>query len=73
VIVNYFMGTLGQGPFGHISPIAAYHEDSDHFLLLDVWPETKEVWVEAQSLWDSMDTHDSDSKKNRGWVIAMAE
>lgn len=71
VIVNYHMSTLGQTPFfGHHSPLAAYHADTDRFLLLDVWPDTSECWATAGSLFAAMNTVDDASGKTRGYCIA---
>jgi len=71
VIVNYHMSTLGQSPsYGHHSPLAAYHRDTDRFLLLDVWPDTSECWATASGLFAAMNTADDVSGKTRGYCIA---
>ncbi|NET37526.1 MAG: glutathione gamma-glutamylcysteinyltransferase [Cyanothece sp. SIO1E1] len=73
VLVNYLRRTLGQERGGHISPIAAYNEESDRFLILDVsrykYPP---VWVPAETLWQAMATVDSVSDKTRGFVLVSA-
>jgi Phytochelatin synthase len=70
VLVNYLRSAIGQERGGHISPIAAYNEESDRFLILDVarykYPP---VWVEAEDLWQAMATTDSTSGKTRGFVL----
>jgi len=70
VLVNYLRQTIGQERGGHISPIAAYNEISDRFLILDVsrykYPP---VWVTAEELWEAMKTIDSTSGKTRGFVL----
>ena len=70
VLVNYLRNAIGQERGGHISPIAAYHEQSDRFLILDVsrykYPP---VWVKAEELWQATTTMDSDSGKTRGLVL----
>lgn len=70
VLVNYLRRTIGQERGGHISPIAAYNEESDRFLILDVsrykYPP---VWVKAEELWQAMATVDSVSGKTRGFVL----
>jgi len=72
IVVNYHMETLGQGLFfGHHSPLAAYHVNTDRFLLLDVWPETSECWATASSLYASMNTVDGATGKTRGYCIAQ--
>ena len=71
IIVNYHMHTLGQSPlFGHHSPLAAYHVNTDRFLLLDVWPDTSECWPTASSLFASMNTVDDVTGRTRGYCIA---
>ena len=68
--VNYHMETLGQEPpYGHHSPLAAYHAPTDRFLIMDTWYTTKECWAEAETLFKAMDTIDSDSNKTRGYCI----
>lgn len=70
VIVNYHMGTLGQGMFiGHHSPLGAYHPREDRFLLWDTWPETKVCWAKADDLFHAMNSVDSESNKSRGFCI----
>ena len=73
VLVNYLRNAIGQERGGHISPIAAYHEQSDRFLILDVsrykYPP---VWVKAEELWQATTTMDSDSGKTRGLVLVDA-
>ncbi|HEY9811186.1 MAG TPA: phytochelatin synthase family protein [Halomicronema sp.] len=70
ILVNYLRSSLGQERGGHISPIAAYNEKTDRFLILDVsrykYPP---IWVSASDLWQSMNTVDSDSGKTRGFVL----
>lgn len=70
VIVNYLRKAIGQERGGHISPLAAYNEQTDRFLILDVsrykYPP---VWVKASELWQAMATEDSASGKTRGFVL----
>lgn len=70
VLVNYLRKTLSQETGGHISPLAAYNQETDRFLILDVsrykYPP---VWVKASELWQAMATVDSDSGKTRGFVL----
>jgi hypothetical protein len=69
-IVNYLRKTIGQERGGHISPIAAYNQRTDRFLILDVsrykYPP---VWVKAVDLWQAIKTMDSESGKTRGFVL----
>ena len=62
----------GQQIGGHISPLGAYDEKKDRFLILDVarykYPP---VWVKASDLFDAMNTTDaSNGGKTRGYVVA---
>jgi Phytochelatin synthase len=70
LVVNYLRKSIKQESGGHISPIAAYHEGEDRFLIMDVsrykYPP---VWVKAEGLWEAMKAVDSDSDKSRGYVI----
>jgi hypothetical protein len=69
-IINYLRKSIGQERGGHISPIAAYNQATDRFLILDVsrykYPP---VWVKAVDLWQAIRTIDSDSGKTRGFVL----
>jgi hypothetical protein len=69
-VVNYLRSSIGQERGGHISPIAAYNQRTDRFLILDVsrykYPP---VWVRAVDLWQAIRTTDSDSGKTRGFVL----
>ncbi|GBE95157.1 phytochelatin synthase family protein [Nostoc cycadae] len=70
VIVNYLRKEIGQEKGGHISPIAAYNEQTDRFLIMDVsrykYPP---VWVKAADLWKAINTKDTVSGKTRGFVL----
>jgi hypothetical protein len=81
VIVNFLRSALGEDPkgpleaslAGHYSPLAAYHEESDRFLMLDVagykYPP---AWVEASDLYAAMTAVDVDSGKSRGFLQVRA-
>ncbi|XP_072170132.1 uncharacterized protein [Diadema setosum] len=56
--------------YGHLSPLAAYHEASDRFLLLDTAVQKKEVWVSTEDIYRKMDTRDPTSGRKRGFLIA---
>ncbi|MGQ4649711.1 phytochelatin synthase family protein [Lyngbya aestuarii] len=70
VLVNYLRKAIGQETGGHISPVAAYNEQEDRFLILDVsrykYPP---VWVTAEELWQATATVDPVSGKTRGFVL----
>ncbi len=75
VLVNYLRKSLGEESGGHISPLAAYDERSDRFLILDVarykYPP---VWVKTSDLFDAMNTTDSDNdNRTRGYVLISGE
>ncbi len=73
VLINYLRRAIGQESGGHISPLAAYDADTDQFLILDVsrykYPP---VWVQAETLWESINTVDSVSGKTRGFLLVEA-
>merc|ERR1719410_2151238 len=64
IICNYDLWALDtgieSGLHGHLSPIAAYHEDSDRVLLLDTF--CGKMWVKVQSLYNAMN--------KRGYIAA---
>lgn len=71
VVVNYLRSTLGQLRGGHISPLAAYDEKTDRFLVLDVarfkYPA---VWVTAADLFKAMNTVDAgNDDHSRGYIL----
>ncbi|NES99079.1 MAG: glutathione gamma-glutamylcysteinyltransferase [Sphaerospermopsis sp. SIO1G1] len=70
VLINYLRKEIGQERGGHISPLAAYNESTDRFLIMDVsrykYPP---IWVKAADLYNSMNTNDSSSGKTRGFVL----
>lgn len=69
-IVNYHRSAIGQTGGGHISPIAAYHQQTDQFLILDVSSyKYPPVWVSATMLWNAMNTGDAISEQTRGYLI----
>lgn len=70
ILVNYLRKAIGQKSGGHISPLGAYDEDTDRFLILDVTRyKYPPVWVEAAQLFAAMNTVDSDNEgKTRGYV-----
>lgn len=67
VLLNYHMSTAGQEPFGgHFSPLAAYHEGSDRFLVLDCWPATEPSWLDAGRLCAAVARPDPEAGLPRG-------
>ena len=68
VLVNYARKSLGQQGGGHISPLGAYDEISDSFLIMDVNPNRAPwVWVGAEDLIAAMRTFDT--VENRGYLL----
>ena len=68
VVVNYARRALGQSGGGHISPLAAYDERSDSFLIMDVNPNRAPwVWVHSADLIAAMRTFDT--VENRGYLL----
>lgn len=74
IIVNYLRKEIGQDTGGHISPLAAYNQSTDQFLIMDVsrykYPP---VWVKTADLWKAMNTVDTASRKMRGFVFVSRE
>lgn len=70
MVVNYDRGALEQAGAGHISPLGAYHVETDRLLVMDVatykYPYT---WVPLGKLWDAMNTVDRDSARTRGYLV----
>ena len=68
VLVNYARRALGQKGGGHISPLGAYDERSDSFLIMDVNPNRAPwVWVGSDDLVAAMRTFDT--VENRGYLL----
>jgi hypothetical protein len=68
VIINYNRIALGQIGSGVMSPLGAYDERSDSFLVLDVDPSVAPwVWVKSSDLIAAMRTRDA--KENRGYLL----
>ena len=68
VVINYDRSALGQKGGGHISPLGAYDEKTDSFLIMDVnsgkypW-----VWVKTADLIRALRTFDT--VENRGYLL----
>ena len=68
IIVNILGEPLGLNSKGHISPIAAYDEESDSVLMLEVAAVKRPwLWIPLKDLYLSMAT--KDGQKNRGFII----
>ncbi|WP_226623290.1 phytochelatin synthase family protein [Alloyangia pacifica] len=72
-IANYSRKALPQEGDGHISPVAAYDEDTDSVLILDVAKyKYPPVWVTVETLHAGMMMTDSGSNRSRGFVVVSA-
>lgn len=70
VIFNYHRDPLQQVGGSHFSPLAAYHQGSDRFLVLDVARfRYVPYWVSARSVFEAMNTVDGVSRKSRGYLL----
>ncbi len=68
IITNYNGKVLGKNVGGHFSPIAAYHEESDSCLVMDVAGHKHPwFWVAITDLYNAMATLDNDQP--RGYLI----
>ncbi len=68
VLINYARRELGQQGGGHISPVGAYDEESDSFLIMDVNPNRAPwAWVRTGDLVKAMRTFDT--IENRGYLL----
>ncbi len=68
VIVNFLRTELRQKGRGHHSPIAAYDEQTDRFLILDVARfKYGSYWVKSHDLWRAVNTVDQSAY--RGFIV----
>jgi hypothetical protein len=73
IAINYRRNFVGQPPGAHFSPLGAYDEATDSFLILDVARyKFPPVWVKAEDLFRAMNTMDTDSGKTRGFIVVSA-
>lgn len=68
VIINYKRSALNQKGGGHISPLGAYDENTDSFLIMDVNSSKYHwVWIKSTKLIQAMRTFDT--VENRGYLL----
>ncbi|MBU6338863.1 MAG: hypothetical protein KGQ36_02705 [Rickettsiales bacterium] len=68
IVVNFDGKMIGNKTKGHISPLAAYDEESDSILVLDAaLHKNTWYWVQLPSLYKAMNTKDGDNY--RGYLI----
>lgn len=71
IIVNFLRTNLQQIGNGHHSPLAAYDEETDRFLLLDVARyKYSAYWIKSHDLWLAVHTIDGDNYRG---VIIISE
>ena len=69
IIANFNGKILGQKTGGHISPIAAYDQNSDSILVLDVALHKNQwFWVKLENFYKAMNS--KDANQYRGFIIA---
>lgn len=74
VIVDFDRKVLHQKGSGHFSPLAAYHEGEDRFLLMDVARyKAPPSWVRAQVLHQALQGIDPTSQKSRGFLVVRRQ
>jgi hypothetical protein len=67
IAINFDRKVLDQNGGGHISPLVAYDQETDSFLVMDVNPAVTEwFWVDAIRLFASMNS--KDGKQYRGFL-----
>eukprot|EP00927_Polykrikos_kofoidii_P082180 TRINITY_DN8101_c0_g1_i5.p1 TRINITY_DN8101_c0_g1~~TRINITY_DN8101_c0_g1_i5.p1 ORF type:complete len:779 (+),score=162.44 TRINITY_DN8101_c0_g1_i5:187-2523(+) len=72
VAINFARSGLGQSGFGHFSPLGAYSENTDRFLILDVARyKFPPVWASAREIFRAMNTTDPDTGLSRGYALLL--
>jgi glutathione gamma-glutamylcysteinyltransferase len=71
LVVSFGRSSLGQTGDGHFSPVAAYHEETDRVLILDVARfKYAPYWVSVPDLYAAMEVGDEANEgKSRGWFL----
>jgi glutathione-S-conjugate glycine hydrolase len=73
-IIDFNRKVLGQKGAGHFSPLAAYHEGEDRFLIMDVARyKLPPSWVTGELLYEALAGIDSDSQKSRGVLVVTKD
>jgi len=74
MVVSFDRSSLGQTGEGHFSPIAAYHEETDQCLVLDVARfKYAPYWVPVADLYRATKPKDKVTDKSRGWFKIYAD
>lgn len=70
VIIDFNRKALRQKGSGHFSPLGAYHEGEDRFLIMDVARyKLPPGWVTGETLYQALAGEDPDSGKSRGFIV----
>jgi len=71
LIINYPVQFMfdRQNKGGHFSPIAAYNEEKNLVLILEINPRRGSYWIDAREVWEAMNEVDSVSELARGWIV----
>ena len=68
VVINYKRSALNQKGGGHISPLGAYDQSTDSFLLMDVNSSLHNwVWIKSEDIISAMRTRST--VENRGYLL----
>eukprot|EP00521_Asterionellopsis_glacialis_P011574 CAMPEP_0195306766 /NCGR_PEP_ID=MMETSP0707-20130614/37367_1 /TAXON_ID=33640 /ORGANISM="Asterionellopsis glacialis, Strain CCMP134" /LENGTH=537 /DNA_ID=CAMNT_0040370993 /DNA_START=87 /DNA_END=1700 /DNA_ORIENTATION=- len=70
LVVSFARSSLGQTGEGYFSPIAAYQEDTDSVLVMDVARfKYAPYWVAVKDLYNAMQPLDGITNRPRGWFL----
>ena len=76
ILLNFWISSEdGHFGVGHFSPISCYDQESDMFLILDVWPGkdysdgVEPFWIKTEKLLEAIKTVDTTSQKSRGFIV----
>jgi hypothetical protein len=64
-LLDFDLGGIGEG---HHSPLTAYNQTADMFLILDVWKFSEPFWIKTDLLYQCITEIDPDSGKPRGFI-----
>lgn len=74
VIIDFNRKVLHQKGSGHFSPLGAYHEGEDRFLIMDVARyKLPPSWVSGDVLYEALVGEDPDSGKSRGFLVVSSK
>ena len=69
--MNYLREAVGQKSGGHFSPLGIYNIKENKILVFDVarYKNYNIHWLDAEDVYNGMNTIDSTSKKSRGFIV----